>query len=251
FILIVSIIILTWLGREDRNDWHIRWLEARAFAELMRSGRTLSLIGQTASPPAEKVTRTPSYAWIEWLTRATLREIPPPTGQLDAKSLSIAIESALEDELAGQIEYNKSASKKYNHLDHALHRTGELLFWVTGAVGAAYLIFVAVYMFDKSLLPKDSKDLIKSVVTVLGAGLPAFGAALFGVKATGDFKAAAEQAKRTLMKLNSLRLELIRERKNPTPDSSLRLLSKLTSTLTTDLREWANIYELRELSLPG
>ncbi|MEL6693999.1 MAG: hypothetical protein AAFQ12_13345, partial [Pseudomonadota bacterium] len=84
FILIVSIIILTWLGREDRNDWHIRWLEARAFAELMRSGRTLSLIGQTASPPAEKVTRTPSYAWIEWLTRATLREIPPPTGQLDA-----------------------------------------------------------------------------------------------------------------------------------------------------------------------
>ena len=112
-------------------------------------------------------------------------------------------------------------------------------------------MYVAIYVIDKDLLKDLNKDLIKSIVTVFGAGLPAFGAALFGVKATGDFKAAAEQAKRTLTKLNSLKPELEREQKNPTSDSSLRLLSKLTGTLTTDLREWANIYELRELSLLG
>ena len=250
-ILILGIMTLTWLGREDRNDWHIRWLEARAFAELMRSGRTLALIGQTASPPAEKVSPVDSSEWIEWLTRSTLREVPPPTGQLNATALSGAIESALEDELAGQIDYNVSATKKYHDLDHALHHSGELLFMITLAVGASYVLFAIIYFLSSMSLDKSVTDPIKAVVTLLGAGLPAFGAALFGIKATGDFKVASEQAKRTLKKLESLRPELQKEKTAPNAAATLNLLNVLTSTLTTDLREWANIYELRELTLPG
>lgn len=253
--MIFSIVRLTRSGSEGKNDWHVRWLESRAFAELMRSGRTLALLGETASPPAGKVSPEGSYAWIEWLTRSTLREIHPPFGQLNEGSLKSAISSAIEDELEGQVSYNHSASEKYAKLDHFLHHTGEKLFALTGAIGLIFVVLAIVYTwpghFGPFDLEKSKLDFIKALVTVLGAGLPACGAALFGIKATGDFKVAAEQASRTLDKLRSLKVELESEHQSPRLDSTIRLLNRLTSTLTTDLREWGNVYELRELTLPG
>lgn len=251
-VLISLILWLTRLGGGRHEDWHKRWMEARTTAELLRSARLLALVGSTAAPPRRMQLSVEGDAWIEWYVRATLREIGPPTGILDAQALRTAIKSTIEDELDGQINYNRGAAKTYHDIDHKLHIWGERLFIATFVVGLTYIVLALLLEAGNALeIPKSLKNAGKALVTVLGAGLPAFGAALFGIRATGDFRVASEQAKRTLAELEDLKQRLETERTAPSRERTAQLLLTLTQALTSDLRDWAKIYRLRELQLPG
>lgn len=253
-IFISIILLLTWLGGRDRNDWHVRWLDARTIAELLRSARLFSLVGSTAAPPSELL-RTDNDAWIEWYARATLREIGLPTGRLDAPALRIAITSAIEDEIDGQIAYNTSALHSYRHIDHTLHIIGERLFKATFLIGIIFLVAGAFYLAFSSKdgfhLSSGTKDVIKAAVTIAGAVLPAFGAGLFGIRATGDFRLSAERATQTLTHLEALKEKLDHEKADPSRERISALFLTVTQALTSDLRAWSRIFRFRELSLPA
>ncbi len=255
-ILIFVILRLTHRGSRASEDWHVRWLDARSTAELLRSARLLTLFGSTAAPH-DKSDYLEDDAWVEWYARATLREIGPPTGRLDANAIRTAITSAVEDEITEQIKYNSDAANSYHVIDHKLHVCGEVLFKATLFIGVAYVFLALVYEFgnefDLIYVDNNLKNVVKSIVTVLGAGMPAFGAAFFGIRATGDFKLVSEQAGRTLRELSELRTKLETEAAKvaPTREQASHLLSSLTQALVSDLRGWTKVYRARELQLPG
>lgn len=249
--LIGAILLLTRYGGQDHCDWHGRWLESRAVAELLRPARLTVLIGSTVSPPSAVGHHDAPDAWVEWYVRATLREIGPPSGLLDAKSLRTAISSAIEDEIDRQIAYNKGALRSSHRLDHWLHVWGERLFLATFLFGIAYL-FTAILASSGIIYLTDGwKQAVKALTTLVGGGFPACGAALFGIRATGDFLVAGEQAKHTLAELELLKKRLNKQIADPSFEQVSPLLANLTRTLSSDTRDWSKIYRLRELTLPG
>jgi hypothetical protein len=249
--LIGNILWLTRQGGEGRSDWHARWLEARAVAEFLRSARIPALIGETASPPREPGNDNAPDAWVEWYVRATLREIGPPTCVLDAKSLRTAIDSAVEDEIDGQLAYSRGAIRSTHKLDHWLHIWGERLFLATFFVGIAYIVIALLATTGFVYLAGEWKDFTKAMTTFVGGAFPALGAALFGIRATGDFMVAGDQARRTLVELEALKDRLAALKSDPSQERVSLLLTMLTRVLATDIRDWAKIYRLRELILPG
>jgi len=248
--LIGTILWLTRNGGESRNDWHARWLESRAVAELLRPARLPALIGDTAAPPREPGRDNAPDAWVEWYVRATLREVGPPTCVLDTSVLRTAIDAAVEDEIDGQLSYNRRAVRSSHKLDHWLHIWGERLFLATFFIGIAYIL-VALLATTGVIYLAGWKEVTKATTTFVGGGFPALGAALFGIRATGDFKVAGEQAHRTLVELESLKDRLESLRTDPTQERTSLVLTMLTRDLATDMRDWAKIYRLRELNLPG
>lgn len=249
--LIGLILLLTRHGGKDRCDWHARWLESRAVAELLRPARLTALIGSTVSPSRGSGRDDASDAWVEWYVRAALREIGPPSGLLDAKLLRTAIGSAVEDEIEGQIVYNSGAVRSSHRLDHWLHAWGERLFLATFLFGIGYVLVALLASSEAINLTDGWKQAIKAVTTLVGGGFPAVGAALFGIRATGDFMVAGEQAKRTLAELESLKDKLNEQKTDPSRRQVSLLLTNLTRTLSSDTRDWAKIYRLRKLTLPG
>ena len=252
-ILIGCIMRLTSKGNHRNGSWHTRWLEARSAAELLRSARLLALVARTATPRIDPHLR--DDAWVEWYVRSTLREIGIPSGTLDSSALDTAITSAIDDEINDQITYNTNAKAAYHDIDHKLHAWGNKLFKATLIIGVSYLLLAVAYVinhrFEIIQVSPQLKDFIKASVTFFGAGMPALGAALFGIQATGDFKVASEQTARTSRELADLKLQLENERHDPKPSRTSQLLLALTQTLTSDLRDWAKIYRMRELILPG
>ncbi|WP_282610820.1 hypothetical protein [Pelagibius sp. Alg239-R121] len=255
--IVFAILFLTSYGREPHEvlffgkckfgqDWHTRWIDARTLAEQLRLARLPVLLGNSASPPQGHSER--DDAWVEWYVRATLREIGPPTGLLNSDRLKRAIDTAIKDEIDGQIEYNKRAGKEYRQVDHALHVVGERLFVATLVVG---LIFLSYYVFYVLGSGKELKPLMKSVVTLLGAGLPALGAALNGIRAMGDFKIVEKQADRTYAELVTVRDRLLKHREKPNRLETGRMFSEATRAMSSDLNDWVKIYRLRELGLPA
>lgn len=246
-IIILIVLGLTVSGKAAYKDWHTRWIEARTVAELLRSAKMLSLIGNTATPRRE-LQSTADHTWVEWYVRATLREIGPPTSFFDAESLQKAIKSATECDISGQIAYN-SAIKEQNHIiDHKLHTWGEGLFWITLGIGLTYITFAVLYVLHLVHF-EESKALIKSFVTLLGAGLPALGAALFGIRAYGDYRRAGEQAGHTLEDLRYLKQQL-EALDPPSYEKTSQFFSILTQVMTSDLRQWSKVFRTKELQLP-
>ncbi len=249
--LIGVILLLTRHGSQGRCDWHARWLESRGIAELLRTARLTALIGATASPPRGPDRHDAPDAWVEWYVRATLRGISPPSGLLDAKALRTAIDSAVEDEIDGQIAYNRDAVRSTHKLDHWLHIWGERLFRATFYFGAAYVLIAVLATSGVVYLEDGWKQAFKALTTFVGGGFPALGAAMFGIRATGDFMVAGEQARLTLEELETLKHQLESLRADPTRDQISFMLADLTRTLATDMRDWTKIYRFRELTLPG
>ena len=257
-LLIVVILIITRRGGANGLDWHRRWLQARSVAEILRPARLTLLLGRTDAPEraGEGLGET---AWVEWYVRATLREIAPPTCRLDEDALRLAIDAALLDELAGQVTYQRSAREIAGKLDHSLHLWGERLFVGAVVVGVAFLGFAGLYhLADKveALAPlKETlvacKTPAKAAAPVLGAGLPAMGAALFGIRAIGDFRVAETQAARTLEELEAIGAQLCSLREMPSRAEAVVLFLRISQAEAADLRDWTRVYSLRPLALPG
>ncbi|MEO0999719.1 MAG: hypothetical protein AAFW69_03790, partial [Pseudomonadota bacterium] len=248
---ITIILVILWLtarGAPSRQDWHRRWLEARMLAEALRLARLTALVGGVGRPGRDD----PGHRrddWPGWYARAALSEIGPPSGRVDAAVLEEVIDAVLAEEVEPQIAYNRKTEHTYHKVDHGLHITGERLFIATLIVGLCFVIFAGLYTAAsevKALAPvKSVKATVKSLVTLLGAGMPALAAALAGIRAIGDFKLTADRAERTGDALEALRARLLAEREKPSQPGVARLITETTATVGGDLNAWEQVYRQR------
>ena len=187
-----------------------------------------------------------TQTWIAWYVRASLREIAPSTAVISTSALQTAIDVTLREEIDLQLNYHRENASQLQLLDHRLEKAAELALWATIASGTLYLLAFVLYAQGWSL----AADLYKPLATVLGATLPVVGAAIFGIRATGDFRSSAQQSRRMVSELEQLARSLEARRSTPDRLAVLRLLSHVSLTLSDDLRVWRLIYSERELT-PG
>lgn len=232
-----------------RNDWHGRWLDARALAERLRHSRFLALMGRCDVAGEDNEISSTGPAWTSWYLRATIRELGLPFGPLDAAYQRNALLAARDYEVNEQIDFNTKNHAALTHLNHGLHFVGDASFIATLVL---LIMFLVGYLIGLALsVNPKTLDLWKSCLVLFTGVLPALGAATAGMRFTGGFEDFAERSRETADWLG--RLESLYDRALDRVEFELTgdALAETARIMTEDLDDWRSLYARRILTLPS
>ena len=242
-LVLIAIVLLNtgsgWFGR-----WHPRWIEAREIAERLRVALPLWTLG---TRPAVFHGEEPT--WTGWYARAVIRAQGLKNVAYDDDSLKAAHRTLLAV-LNDQCGYHGQTAKRMSNLEHRLERAGVVLFVITFAAAAAFLIARGA---GWTITPWWAY-----LVTALAAGLPALATALYGIRVIGDFDGIAKRSARTRDELERLIAAVDADwpkdrRETELPKFALlRARARAAETaMLGDVQNWRLAAESRELTIPG
>jgi hypothetical protein len=256
--------------RGVRGRWHDVWLETRELSEMLRLGRLVAPVGALRDLVAAPQAGT-HESFASWYARATFRELGLPVGRIDARYLCRVLEAVRATEITEQRNYHISNAKNLHKIDHWLHHRGNECFTATIILLGTYLVF---WLIDRFLIPLAAhaeelheagagasglfheflEHVLKPIVSIGAAGLPAFGAAFSGIRAQGDFGGFAERSNATQQDLAGVQGEI--ETLLSVPDHVS--LAETTDVLLTaarimakDVGAWQKVYLSKRLTLPA
>jgi hypothetical protein len=238
FLAIVIIAATTAHGLIRR--WHERWIDYRQLSAHLRHLRALVLTGsstlETHSPHTGEEA-TSGAEWVNWYCRASAREV----GVLDlhvTPDVVNAVRVAItEGEVEDQVLYHLGNARTMQTVGRCLDVLSYLAFGITFAVCSFELATTSHY------------GPLSTCLGILTVVLPAFGAALFGIRVHGDFEGSAERSRNMQRRLSAIVDKLRRPE-----EMSFAELSALTEyavvVMASELGDWNFVYRARPLALP-
>ncbi len=235
-LITLAIILNAHIG--TRNEWHRRWLDYRQLAERLRPMRSLKLLGIAAPDPPGTATNPVPNRWIDWYASGVWRAMGCPSGALGAERVSRLATAIADHEVAPQVAYHERNARQVHGLDARLGKVGFALFAATLLVSVATLIglwigapFVSRY---------------GDWFTLVSAGFPALGTAVFGIRFQADFGGDAVRSLATAGTLGQIDAEL---RKDVTLLRAADLVEQAARVMLSDLDEWRLVNQQRDLSV--
>jgi hypothetical protein len=241
---ITTILMLTRTGR--RGGWHRRWLDNRNLAEGLRCLAVAAQMGARAGPARSDPGASPD--WVRYALRQTAQEIGLPDAVVDQAYLG-DVREGLVRLIDAQIAYLAHESHQMHRLEHRLHRLGTALFAATALACIFAMGFEAWLTMTHQELSPRAMHIFLVGLTMITAGLPALGAAIYGIRMQGEFASVSERAHETHHHLETLRATI--EADTLAFDTLQRRTAHLTALLTSDITVWRRTYHARPLALPG
>lgn len=242
--------MLVLFRRGQNRAWHGRWVETRKAAEFLRVAAALHPVAATLPPNRDA---EDDNAWALWYARACARAVPLPTAEFNTAYLAAAIRQFLNFTVIHQINYHRGNALRLKHLHHGLDRIGRILFIATLLAGGAYLAVYVYMYFRHGLSDHESWFFVwfKPLITFMSAGLPALVAALYGIRAQGDYEASAERSKETANGLLGVKtsLEQLSQAPDIDPMAVRAEFGKAGDIMLSDLNLWRHIYGYRPLNI--
>jgi hypothetical protein len=136
------------------------------------------------------------------------------------------------------MSYHQRNAKQIDLLDHRLGQIGMVLFAATLLVSVATLIGLAI--------GNDYVNNYGNWFTLVSAGFPALGTAVFGIRFQADFGGDALRSMATANTLRQIDQEL---RKDVGLTRAADLAEQAARIMLADLDEWRLVTEQRDLSL--
>lgn len=244
--IILGMIGVTQLGRA--RHWHERWLEYRAIAEQLRQARMGIWTGQSLEPSdAEGDSSHAGASWASWYVRACVRQLPMINARATPDYVRKAIATIDDLEISDQRRFNESTSRVQDHVHERLEHIEMVLLVLLIAACTGFLLLYSTCgtqpWFDP--LPKW--------MTLIGALIPALGAALLGIRSQGDFQAYAERAADTAAQLRPIAAAAVRWREpggvDPDFQDLLDLTDRTTDALANDVFAWRMVYRRKALTV--
>lgn len=227
------------------GDWHRRWLQYRHLAESLRPLAYLKRTGLAGPPfrsdyPSGGQGGSAQADWTRWYAAAVWREMASPNGLVDEGLIHDLAQEVQDQQIGPQIAYHRVNAERMHHLDHRLHEIGNFLM---GTVIAGCVLYLAGYFLAHEVIGKMTYFFV-----FLTAGLPAVGAAVFGMRGHGEHLLAASRSTRTIHSLaaNEARLNQVDGLEELTEE-----LEKTAEIMLDDLSEWNVAYRERSLQVPG
>lgn len=235
-LITLAIILNAVIG--SRNEWHRRWLDYRQLAERLRPMRSLKLLGIAAPDPPGTETNPVPKRWIDWYASGIWRAMGCPTGAIDSGCAARLGKAIADHEVEPQVGYHERNAKQIELLDRRLEQIGMVLFSVTVVVTVATLIGLAI---NASFV-----NAYGNWFTLVSAGFPALGTAVFGIRFQGDFGGDALRSMATANTLGQIEAEL---RKDVTLSRAADLAEQAARIMFADLDEWRLVNQQRDLSV--
>jgi hypothetical protein len=235
-IITLAIILNAHIG--TRNEWHRRWLDYRQLAERLRPMRSLKLLGIAAPDAPGTPTNPVPRRWIDWYASGIWRAMGCVAGSLDGERATRLAVAIGQHEIAPQVAYHERNSAQIDQLDHRLEVIGFVLFIATVAVSIATLVAMAV---DAPWLD-DYGDWF----TLVSAGFPALGTAIFGIRFQADFGGDAIRSKSAANALRTIEQDL---QSGVALPRAADLVEQAARLMLGHLDEWRLINQQRDLSV--
>jgi len=229
------------------RHWHTRWLDYRQLSAQLRHLRALALTGSTAFEYRSAHTGeegTPGAQWVNWYCRMTAREI----GLFDLAIVPgtiAAIRKAIgKGEIGDQAAYHESNGRRMRSIEKWLDRLS------IAAFAATFLICLFEVLARVFHDPNGNEGAFAAYFSTATIVLPAFGAALFGIRVHGEFAGSAERSREMMRRLGN-----IRQRFEDEAEMRFAELSALTEyavlLMASELGDWGFVYRGRPLALPA
>jgi hypothetical protein len=257
--IISGILLIVRLG--GKKLWHERWLEYRVIAESLRHGRFLAFVSEFGSiydSTPNPGDREPP--WMLWYIRATMREIGLPAATLDAAYQSKILKATVTHEIEEQIKYHHDTSESVGKIDHFLCTSGELCFFITFGMLILFLVVYGTEVVSEHIMAKHQVAAwiehtlhgAKPWMILAAAGLPALGAAFFGIRVQGDFDGSKDRSTRMTEALTSLKAGYQTAMRNGAKlGITADLLIAAARVMSEDLAAWQELYGRKRLALPA
>ena len=221
-----------------RNQWHRRWLDYRQLAERLRPMRSLKLLGIAAPDPPGTPTNPVPRRWIDWYASGIWRAMGCPSGMIDRPRADRLATSVADHEVAPQVGYHERNALQIAKLDERLGKIGFGLFAATLIVSVVTLIGLGV--------GAQFVNTYGNWFTLVSAGFPALGTAVFGIRFQADFGGDAVRSLATADTLRHIDQEL---RKDVTLSRAADLTEQAARIMLADLDEWRLVNQQRDLSV--
>jgi hypothetical protein len=235
-LITIAIILNAQIG--TRHEWHRRWLDYRQLAERLRPMRSLKLLGIAAPDPPGTETNPVPRRWIDWYAAGIWRAMGCPSGLIDQSCAARLARSIADHEVGPQVAYHERNARQIKLLDERLEHTGTVLFAATLVVSLATLIGLAIGAGFVSQFG--------NWFTLVSAGFPALGTAVFGIRFQGDFGGDAVRSMATANTLRQIDEEL---RKDASLSRAADLAEQAARIMLSDLDEWRLVNQQRDLSV--
>jgi hypothetical protein len=236
--MLITLAIILNAAIASRNEWHRRWLDYRQLAERLRPMRSLKLLGIAAPDPPGTETNPVPRRWIDWYAAGIWRGMGCPAGTLDRQRADRLATAIADHEVAPQVGYHQRNARLIAQLDRRLGKIGFVLFASTLVVSLATLIGLG--------LRAEFVDTYSSWFTLVAAGFPALGTAVFGIRFQADFGGDAVRSLATSETLRHIEEELRRE---VTLTRAADLTEQAARIMLSDLDEWRLVNQQRDLSV--
>jgi hypothetical protein len=228
-----------------QGEWHRRWLQYRHLAESLRPLIYLKQTGMISTPFRTDIVRGPlnreaGADWTRWYAAAIWREMDSPQGILDTAAIRRLADDVQREQIVVQAAYHRLNADRMRRLDHRLHEIGNFLM---GAVIASCFLYILGYIFVQHTVKE-----LSPLFVFLTAGLPAVGAAVFGMRGHGEHLLAASRSANTAdaLEANAARLAKVRKQ-----EALAAELETTAAIMLADLNEWTLAYRERSLEIPG
>jgi hypothetical protein len=236
--LVITVAIILNAGIGSRNEWHRRWLDYRQLAERLRPMRSLKLLGIAAPDPPGTATNPVPKRWIDWYASGIWRAMGCPSGSIDSVRAASLAKAIAEFEVAPQVGYHQRHAQQIEMLDRRLGAIGTILFVATLVVSIATLVGLAV--------GSSYVNRFGNWFTLISAGFPALGTAVFGIRFQADFGGDALRSLATSNTLRQIEEELCRD---ITLSRAADLTEQAGRIMLGDLDEWRLVNQQRDLSV--
>ena len=228
-----------------KGEWHRRWLQYRHLAESLRPLPYLNRSGLISTPFRSDFVQGAGHReggadWTRWYAAAIWREMDSPTGIVTDADIRALGNAFTAEQILPQAQYHRVNAGRMHKLDHRLHEVGNFL---TGAVIAVCVLFLVGYVVLHQWVVRLTDGFI-----FLTAGLPAVGAAVFGLRGHGEHLLAASRSASTAAALEAMAARLTEA---DDAESLAHGLEHGASIMLADLNEWTIAYRERSLEIPG
>jgi len=238
FELLITLAIILNAAVGSRQEWHRRWLDYRQLAERLRPMRSLKLLGIAAPDPPGTATNPVPKRWIDWYASGIWRAMGCPSGSIDRDCAARLGKAIAEHEVEPQMSYHERNAKQIDLLDDRLGQIGIVLFAATLVVSIATLIGLGV--------GADFVTKYGNWFTLVSAGFPALGTAVFGIRFQADFGGDALRSMATADTLRQIDQEL---RKDVALSRAADLAEQAARMMLADLDEWRLVNQQRDLTV--
>ena len=237
FAVALAVIFNTHFGVS--HEWHRRWLDYRQLAERLRPMRSLKLLGLAAPDAPGSITNPVPRRWIDWYAAGVWRAIGCPNGAIDQARAAQLADAITCHEIAPQIDYHDATALQIETLDRRLEWIATSLFVLTLAASAVVIVMLQV---NPAWVERMANWL-----TLLSAGFPAVGTAIFGIRFQGDFGGSAERSRSTAQTLRAIEAQMEGARGDLA--RSADLFEQAARAMLADLDEWRLVNQQQELSV--
>lgn len=237
FVLALVIILNTRFG--VAHEWHRRWLDYRQLAERLRPLRSLKLLAIAAPDSPGTDTNPVPRRWVEWYAAAVWRASGCPGGKITPDAVPSLAESIAVHEVDPQVAYHRASSRQIMLLDRRLEKISAIAFWTTMVASAGTIAALA--------WAPQWVDKWQHWLTLISAGLPTIGAAVFGIRFQGDFGGSALRSDATAASLGKLATELRAEGVSLMRAADLG--EQAARAMLADLAEWRLVNQQHDLSI--